>query len=65
MTTIFHVINDGDCYEIRLHGHVIADIVRYLNGSNLRQEMLYSAVPEAVKDEILEQVHKIILNEDA
>lgn len=63
MTTVFHIIHDGDCYEVRLHGHIIADIVRYLNGSSLRQEMLYSAVPDAVKDKILDRVHSVLIGE--
>jgi len=50
----------GDLYEVNLRDHVIANIVRYLNGSQLRQEIEYDHCPEEVKDKILDKVADII-----
>lgn len=43
-----------------MHGYVVARIVRYVNGSSLRQEVEFDQLPEDVKDVILDRVAKIL-----
>ena len=58
----FTTIHDGDTYEVRLHGCTISSITRYINSSNLRQDLDYNEIPTEVQDRILDRVHQILLN---
>lgn len=60
MRNPFHIIYEQDCYEVLMHGYVVARIVRYVNGSSLRQEVEFDQLPEDVKDVILDRVAKIL-----
>ena len=54
------IVHDADLYEVRLREHVIVSIIRYLNGSNLRQEVEYDLLPLAIRDKILDKVSEIL-----
>lgn len=63
MSAPFHIFYNQDLYEVVLHGYVIARITKYLNGSQMREEVKYDDVPSEVQNKILDRV-EIALKEN-
>lgn len=57
MKSLLVINHNGDLYEITVDGSVITRIVRYFDGSTLRNELKWSDLSEEVQDKIVNKFH--------
>ena len=59
MKTTIKVTWQGDVFEVKLRGYIIARITCYMS-SCYRQDMQFDDLPEAVKDLIEKEISKFV-----
>jgi hypothetical protein len=63
MNILLTIPFNSDVYEISFHDLHIVRIIRYWEGTQHRQELGYDQLPEQVKEKVLDEMEKLILND--
>lgn len=58
MTTTLHITHSDDFFEVSVRGNLIVRITKYCGGTNLRKDLQFEELSEAVREKIVSKLQE-------